>query len=246
MRPYLRKSIVELEQMSLSNTLDKNMMKDLVEELGHRNTPKAKLLLKSIFDKASATDDLMIDTPTPKKPSSKVGKNRPYQLLSIFDIEKLYLDSEFGDDLLRSIKHELSFRNVPKSKALLRKIEVSFTDKGEPKKISPSPKSSTKTSGKSLISVEPDKKQSTPKKVKAPPIIDGSLPNELIQAFLFFGLSDSASDDEIELARRELLYKYSPSSLKRASDKDKEEANSKITEIHNKFRCIVEFKKSNT
>lgn len=246
MRPYLRKSIAELEQMSISNTLDKEIMKDLLDELGHRNTPKAKLLLKFIFDKDSSTDNFAIDVPFSKMSASKGNVNRPYQLLSIFDIEKLYLDSEFNEDILRSIKHELSFRNVPKSKTLMRKIEASFADKGESKKVTSPPKPISKINVKQVKTLELAQKQSATKKNKTTPIIDGSLPNELIQAFLFFGLSDTASDDEIELARRELLFNYSPSSLKEASDKEKEEANSKIAEIHKKFRCIVQFKTSNT
>lgn len=84
-RPYIGKSVVELERLAEVNTGDPRVMADVIAELRHRNVPKAKKLLARLAGESStgrAAPRKATIRPTkaavrPSKATAKDGRAEP-------------------------------------------------------------------------------------------------------------------------------------------------------------------------
>ena len=95
-RPYIKFDINALTDLADNISKDPKLMKDIVAELKHRQTPKAKALLKRLT-------------------------NRPYIGHKITEISTLANDDP-SEDVRTAIINELMFRKTTQAKTLLKKI----------------------------------------------------------------------------------------------------------------------------
>jgi hypothetical protein len=239
-RPYFRKTIVELEKLFIESRLEGSTLKDLVEELGYRNVPKARQLLEKIKSAATSSDPLAIPVFIAQKTPSKSNQSRIYQGETIFDLEKIYSRSSADAALVRDIKNELSYRNVPKARALLKKIELDAggsKEKIESKAIKPVA---------SIFKPEPVLEIKT--RVRPPNNISNTIkenfPKDLLDLYRFFDLTPNCSDEELESARRSKLMQFNPIKLRNLSDDKKEAAKIEVAKINLNFKKILDMKSS--
>ena len=239
-RPYFRKTIVELEKLFFESQLDVSILKDLVEELGYRNVPKARQLLEKIKSTPTSGDLLDIPVLIAQKTPSKSNKVRIYQGETIFDLEKLYSQSPTDAVLVRDIKNELGYRNVPKAKALLKKIELD-TD-GSKKEIV------SKVCKPDIPVLKPEPVLEIKTRVN-PPInisktIGENFSKDLLELYRFFDLTPRCSDEELESARRNKLMQFTPIKLRNLPDSSKELAKIEAAKINLNFKKILDMKSS--
>ena len=240
MRPYFRKTIVELEKLFIESQLDASILKDLVEELGYRNVPKARQLLAKIKSAATPGDPLDIPVFVNQKTPSKSNKVRIYQGATIFDLEKFYSESPTDAVLVRDIKTELGYRSVPKAKVLLKKIELGAGDlKEKARKIVFEPDTP-------ILKPEPVVEIKT--RVNQPIISiktkEVYFPKDLLELYHFFNLNPGCSDEELESARREKLVQFNPIKLRNLSVASKELAKTEVAKINLNFKKIKDLKSS--
>jgi hypothetical protein len=238
-RPYFRNTIVELEKLFIESQLEVSILKDLVEELGYRNVPKARQLLEKIKAATTSSDSLAIPVFITQNPPSKSNKSRIYQGETIFDLEKLYLQSPTDAALVRDIKHELSYRNVPKAKALLKKMELGVD--------APKEKIGSKAFKPDTQILKPEPVLDTKARVNLPinigkTIEEKNFSQDLLELYRFFDLAPSCSDEELEFSRRAKLMQFNPIKLKNLSADRRELAKLEVERINQNFKKIFEMK----
>ena len=237
-RSYFRKTIVELEKLFIESQLEAQTLKDLIEELGHRNVPKARNLLEKIKSAVGSEGASEVPFTIATKASTKAEKGRIYQGKTIFELEKLFSESASDVVLIREIKSELKYRNVPKAKALLKKIEVSSSGSKVKNKL--------QVAEPTGLIFEPEPTVAISASVNLPINIDQTneenFPKDLLVLYHFFGLTPNCSDEELESARRDKLMKFIPINLRLQSEVNKERAKIEVSEINLNYKKILDFK----
>jgi hypothetical protein len=241
-RPYFRKTIVELEKLFIESQLEVSILKDLVEELGYRNVPKARQLLEKIKSSTTSSDLLASPGFIAQKTTSKSNKSRIYQGKTIFDLEKLYLQSPTDATLVRDIKNELGYRNVPKAKALFKKMELGADATKE--------KIETKVIKSDTPILKPEAVLEIKARVDTPinigKNIDENFSKNLLELYRFFDLTPNCSDEELESARRKLLMKFNPITFRNLSDDRIELAKIEAAKINLNFKKIIDMKSNSS
>ena len=95
-RPYMRLDINKLTELANDITKDSKVMKDIVAELKHRSTGKAKALLKKLTD-------------------------RPYMGHKITEIITI-MNEHHTEGIRAAILNELLFRKSAQAKTLLKEL----------------------------------------------------------------------------------------------------------------------------
>lgn len=124
-RPYVGKTIVELEAIFAAGKSDPAELKRLSEELKHRHVPKAVSLLAKV--KASAGGSSTKQEP-PKQSSSDVA--RPYIGKTIVELEGIFAVGATDPRELQLLAEELAHRKLPKAVSLLAKVKAAVADPG--------------------------------------------------------------------------------------------------------------------
>lgn len=95
-RPYIKLDINALTDLANDISKEPKVRKDIVKELKHRSTGKAKALLKKLTD-------------------------RPYIGFKIIEIDALVKDNP-SEEIRAAILNELLFRKTAQAKALLKEL----------------------------------------------------------------------------------------------------------------------------
>lgn len=123
-RPYIGKTIVELEAIFAARKADQNELKRLSEELKHRNVPRAVNLLAKV---KAAKDGSNAEQESPKQEANAA---RPYIGKTIVELEALFAAGAADRDTLQRLSQELTHRKVPKAVNLLARIRAAIKTPG--------------------------------------------------------------------------------------------------------------------
>ena len=117
-RPYIGKTIVELEGLFAASKADPETLKRLAQELEHRNVPRAVSLLARV---KAAANGKNTGQESPRRDNTGT---RPYMSKSIVELEALFAAGAAEPIELERLSHELAHRKVPKAVSLLAKVKA--------------------------------------------------------------------------------------------------------------------------
>ncbi len=136
-RPYIQKTIINLQELFEASRDNPAELKKLATELSHRKVPKAVALTKKVSDALKGA---------PSKFDEPPGKaSRPYIQKTIVNLQELFEASRDNPVELKKLATELSHRKVPKAVALTKKVSDAL--KGAPSKFDEPPGKASRTLG---------------------------------------------------------------------------------------------------
>lgn len=119
-RPYISKSIGELEALFAAGYTDANELKRLAQELTHRNAQRAT----NLFKRVKAVSELLKVEQDP--PTQNDSVSRSYRGKSTLELEAIFAAGAADAGELERLFQELGHRKVPKAAILLAKVKAAI------------------------------------------------------------------------------------------------------------------------